>query len=91
MQFSLNSKSPKTRLGSFIKGKLLEHTTKRFDGIEKQALTPQFSRATLLDPRCKKVAFGVTENANDAEASVVSEIASLMGNVSNTGKYIIYK
>ncbi|XP_050062434.1 E3 SUMO-protein ligase ZBED1-like [Aphis gossypii] len=84
LQFSLNSKSPKTRLGSFIKGKLLEHTTKRFDGIEKQALTPQFSRATLLDPRCKKVAFGVTENENDAEASVVSEIASLMGNVSNT-------
>lgn len=91
MQFSLNSKSPKTPLGSFIKDRLLENTTKRFDGIEKQALTPQFSRATLLDPRCKKVAFGVAENANDAEISLVSEIASLIRNVSNTGKYIIYK
>lgn len=86
---SLNSKSPKTRLGIFIKGRLLDSTTKRFDGIEKQALTPQFSRATLLDPMCKKVAFGVAENANDAEDSVISEIASLMRNASNTGKYII--
>ncbi|KAF0691848.1 zinc finger BED domain-containing protein 1-like, partial [Aphis craccivora] len=84
LQLSLNSKSPKTRLGIFIKGRLLDSTTKRFDGIEKQALTPQFSRATLLDPRCKKVAFGVAENANDAEDSVISEIASLMRNASNT-------
>jgi len=88
---SLNSKSPKTRLAIFIKGRLLEYTTKSFDGIEKQTLTPHFSRATLLDPRCKKVAFGMAENANDAEDSIVSEIASLMRNVSNTGKYIIYK
>lgn len=63
----------------------------RFDGIEKQALTPHFSVATLLDPRCKKVAFGLAQNANDAEASLVAETATLIRNVSNTGKYIIYK
>jgi len=88
LQCSLNSKSPKTRLGSFIKGRLSENVSRRFDGIEKQTLTPHFSRATLLDPRCKKVAFGLAQNANDAEASLVAETATLMRNVSNTGKNI---
>jgi len=91
LQCSLNAKSPRTRLGSFIKDRLLDNTSMRFDGIEKQALTPHFSVATLLDPRCKKVAFGLAQNANDAEASLVAETATLIRNVSNTGKYIIYK
>lgn len=56
---SFGTKIQKTRLGHFIKTRLMENVTKRFDGIEKQVLTPHFSRATLLDPRFKKVAFGL--------------------------------
>uniref|UniRef100_A0A2S2R790 Zinc finger BED domain-containing protein 1 n=1 Tax=Sipha flava TaxID=143950 RepID=A0A2S2R790_9HEMI len=84
LQCSLGLKCPKTRQGNYIKERLLENTSKRFDGIENQTITPHFSRATLLDPRCKKVAFGLTQNANDAEINLVSEISTLMRNVSNT-------
>jgi len=41
-------------------------------------LTPGFSRATLLDTRFKKAAFGVAQNANDAEKYIISEIADLL-------------
>jgi len=65
----------------------MENTSKRFDSLEKQTLTSHFSRATLLDPRCKKVVFGLEVNAKEAETYLVSETAALISNVSNTGKY----
>lgn len=86
MQSSLGSKIPNTHLGNFIKNRLLQNTAKRFDGVEKQTLTPHFSRATLLDPRFKKVAFGLENNANEAERCLITEIATLIRNYSNTGK-----
>lgn len=86
MQSSLGSKNPSTYLGNFMKNKLLQNVAKRFDGIEKQTLTLHFSRATLLDPRCKKDAFGLENNANEAERCLVTEIAVLIRNDSNTGK-----
>lgn len=86
MQSSLGTKNPKTRLGIFIKDRLIENTTMRFDSLEKQTLTPHFSRATLLDPRCKKAVFGLEVNAKEAETYLVSETAVLISNVSNNGK-----
>ncbi|XP_050056116.1 E3 SUMO-protein ligase ZBED1-like [Aphis gossypii] len=80
LQTSLNSKIPKTYLGRFIKSNLTLQINRRFEGIEKQSLTPYFSRATLLDPRCKKAAFAVEENASDVEKSIVSEVASMTNN-----------
>jgi len=75
-------------MGQALKNKLISHVTKRFDGFEKQTLTPSFSRATLLDPRFKKVAFSIEENANEAEKFVILEIADLL-DTSNAvdGKY----
>ncbi|XP_022165454.1 zinc finger BED domain-containing protein 1-like [Myzus persicae] len=84
LQSSLASKNPNTQLGIFIKNRLMENTTKRFDSLEEQTLTPHFSRATLLDPRCKKVVFGLEVNAKEAETCLVSETAALISNVSNT-------
>jgi len=69
---------PRTLIGRVLKTNLISNTTKRFDGFEKQTLTPNFSRATLLDPRFKKVIFGIEENANEAENYVISEIADLL-------------
>lgn len=90
MQTSLNSKIPKTPLGRFIKSNLTSQVNRRFEGIEKQSLTPYFSRATLLDPRCKKAAFAVEENASDAEQNIVLEVASMTNNtLEDTGKYLI--
>lgn len=87
MQTSLNGKNPKTRLGHFVKQNLLANINKRFESVEEQTLVPYFSRITLLDPRCKKAAFAVESNATEAEKSIVLEIASLMQNVTETGKY----
>ncbi|XP_050062310.1 E3 SUMO-protein ligase ZBED1-like [Aphis gossypii] len=84
LQTSLNGKNPKTCLGQFVKQNLLSNISRRFESIEKQTLVPYFSRATLLDPRCKKVAFGVESNATDAEKSIISEITSLMHNAAET-------
>ncbi|CAI6358217.1 unnamed protein product [Macrosiphum euphorbiae] len=77
LQTSLCSKSPKTSVGRFIKSNLVAQVNWRFEGIETQSLFPYFSRATLLDPRFKKAAFGVEQNASEAERSIISEIASL--------------
>jgi len=87
LQTSLNGKNPKTCLGQFVNQNLLSNIFRRFESIEKQTLVPYFSRATLLDPRCKKVAFGVESNATDAEKSIISDITSLMHNAAETGKY----
>ncbi|XP_008189600.1 zinc finger BED domain-containing protein 1-like [Acyrthosiphon pisum] len=54
LQISLGSKNPTMLLGNCIKQRLIEDTAKRFESIEKQGLTSNFSRATLLDRRCKK-------------------------------------
>jgi len=69
---------PRTLIGQALKTNLTGNITKRFDDFEKQTITWSFSRATLLDPRIKKVAFGIDENANEAEKFVISEIADLL-------------
>lgn len=66
----------RTLIGQALKTNLIGNITKRFDDFEKQTITPSFSRATLLDPRFKKVAFGIDEN--EAEKFVISEIADLL-------------
>lgn len=70
----------------YIKNKLIENTNRCFDSLEKQTITPHFSRATSLDPRCKKVAFGSEQNTNETERYLINETAALIINASNTGK-----
>jgi len=89
LQTSLNSKTPRTSFGRFIKSNLLTQVNKSFEEIEKQSLLPYFSRATLLDPRCKKAAFAFEQNASDAEKNIILEIASLTNNTLDASKYLI--
>ncbi|CAI6373453.1 unnamed protein product [Macrosiphum euphorbiae] len=72
---SVNNKVPVTLTGNFLKKKLLEQTTKRFDDIEEMYPSQFYAKATLLDPRFKKAAFTSNDNANDAEQEVQKEIA----------------
>ncbi|XP_050057178.1 E3 SUMO-protein ligase ZBED1-like [Aphis gossypii] len=78
LQIALTNKDPSTIIGILLKSNLHENIRSRFQGIEKQSLVPHFGRATLLDPRCKKVAFKNEQNASDAEASITAEVASLL-------------
>lgn len=72
---SVNNKNPVTYTGKFLKKKLLEETTKRFNDIEEMYPSHLYSKATILDPRFKKAAFISNENANTAEQEVQKEIA----------------
>lgn len=89
LQVSLNCKNPKTYFGRYLKNNLLDNTNKRFEGVEKQTLMPYFSNAILLDPRCKKAAFALENNKTEAEKSIISEVASLMHNTTDTGKHTV--
>lgn len=71
-------KVPRTNLGKLLVTQLMDSVRQRFQSVEKLQPVPHFAKATYLDPRCKKAAFGVLVNANEAESSVISEIAGLI-------------
>lgn len=68
----------RTYLGQLLKQKLLENLNSRFKLIEEQNPKPEFSRATLLDPRFKKLAFHHTMNAENVEKSITDVYRSLL-------------
>jgi len=47
----------RTYLSQLLKQNLLGNLNSRFKLIEEQSPKPEFSRATLLDPRFKKLAY----------------------------------
>lgn len=91
LQGTLALKIPKTHIGQVLKKNLTDNTIKRFDGFEKQTLSPYFSRATLLDPRFKKAAFGIEENANEAEKSIISEVANILNTINVDNEHASYE
>jgi len=70
----------RTYLGKlFLQKKLLENLNSQFKRIKEQNPKPEFSRATLLDPFCKKLVFQNITDAENVELSLlISEI--LIGN-----------
>ncbi|XP_050062932.1 E3 SUMO-protein ligase ZBED1-like [Aphis gossypii] len=78
LHISLVSKQMRIYLGQLLKQKLLGNLNSRFKLIEEQNLKPEFSRATLLDPRFKKLAFQHTINAENAEKSITDELSLLI-------------
>lgn len=68
----------RTYLGQLLKEKLLENLNSRFELVEEQNSKPEFSRATLLDPRFKKLAFQHTINAENVEKSISDELSLLI-------------
>lgn len=49
---------------------MLESLNSRFKLIEEQNPKPEFSRATILDPRFKKLVFQNIANTDNAEKSI---------------------
>ncbi|KAL4103950.1 hypothetical protein QTP88_019267 [Uroleucon formosanum] len=78
LHISLVSKQMRTYLGQLLKQKLLGSLNSRFKLIEEQNPKPEFSRATLLDPRFKKLAFQHTINAENVEKSITDELSLLI-------------
>ncbi|KAG8234074.1 hypothetical protein J437_LFUL013570 [Ladona fulva] len=61
---------PATTVGERLKEVLLENFSKRLSPYEKQIIP---STATILDPRFKKMAFGLEENASEAYNHIQDE------------------
>lgn len=63
----------------------MNNVRNRFQSLEKLLPIPYYANAAFLDPRSKKACFTNQQNANDAEASIISEIVGLVQN-QTTGK-----
>lgn len=79
----------RTCLGQLLKKKLLDNLNSRFKLIEEQNPKREFSRATLLDPRFKKLAFLHTINAENVEKSITYELSLLISENFNGKELII--
>ncbi|CAI6342938.1 unnamed protein product [Macrosiphum euphorbiae] len=80
LQNTLSKKNPRTSQGKFLREQLLNNVRNRFQSLEKLLPIPYYANAAFLDPRSKKACFTNQQNANDAEASIISEIVGLVQN-----------
>ncbi|CAH1114870.1 unnamed protein product [Psylliodes chrysocephalus] len=70
-QYTLRNINTVTEVGTALKLKLLETMNRRFGGFETSKIV---AKASFMDPRFKKLAFGNEENANSAEKWVSEEL-----------------
>lgn len=75
LQFSLRNMTPSTIIGEALKCDLIEIINRRLGILEKNRIV---ACATFLDPRFKKIGFGVEENANNAQKWVSDEVIKLI-------------
>lgn len=75
MQSSLRSIVAETEIGEKLKNTLIEITTRRLEGHESNKIV---AKATFLDPRFKKCAFGTEGNTANAQKWVTKELTQLV-------------
>lgn len=66
LKHAVKSLSLRTDVAVFLKSKLLEVLHKRFSAWEQNKIA---GKATVLDPRFMKTAFGLKDNADNSERS----------------------
>ncbi|XP_046686986.1 E3 SUMO-protein ligase ZBED1-like [Homalodisca vitripennis] len=74
LQSVLIKKNPQTDAGKHLKSSLIEVIDKRLNVYENNRTS---AKATFLDPRFKKKAFGVESNAQNAQKWVIEELTKL--------------
>lgn len=79
LQYSVNKVNCVTDIGNKLKSDLLTIITRRLGSYERDKIS---AKATLLDPRYKKQAFGLRDNADNAEKWVLEELGSLFAEAS---------
>lgn len=73
LQYSLNQVTCQSDIGKKLKTDLSGIISRRLSGYEKNKIS---AKATFLDPRYKKQAFGSKENADNAEKWVLEELGN---------------
>lgn len=75
LQNAINTKTPETSHGKFLQRSLANEVEKRLGVYETNRTA---AKATFLDPRLKKKAFGSELNANNAQMSIINELKDYM-------------
>jgi hypothetical protein len=68
LQHTVRNKRPETDAGILLKNSLVAIVTRPLGSLEKDKIV---SKSTLLDPKFKKTAFGLTDNADNAKKWLV--------------------
>lgn len=75
LQHALCNIIPSTDIGRRLRNSLMEMVSRRLGHLESNKIV---AKATILDPRFKKTAFGVDENSNNAQKWLVEELAAMI-------------
>ncbi|KAK9739869.1 hypothetical protein QE152_g8698 [Popillia japonica] len=75
LQHSLKATNPITQTGQYLKTALQEIISRRLGSFETNKIV---ANATFLDPRFKKVGFGLEENANNSQKWATDELTQLI-------------
>lgn len=75
LQYSLRNMTPTTEIGIWLQSKLVEIISRPLGILE---LNKIVAKSTFLDPRFKKTAFGIDENAKSTQIWITDEIALVL-------------
>lgn len=74
-QYMLKNLRTETTIGIEFKNKLIDVVGRRLGNLEKDKIV---AKSTLLDPRLKKTAFGLQENADNAHKWICEELTNMI-------------
>lgn len=75
LQFTLGNIKPKTNPGQLLKTALSNSISRRLGSLEGDKIS---SKSTFMDPRLKKMAFGLMENANKVQKWIEEELCTII-------------
>lgn len=75
LQYMLKNLRTETTIGIEFKNKLIDVVGRRLGNLEKDKIV---AKSTLLDPRLKKTAFGLQENADNAHKWICEELTNMI-------------
>jgi len=76
LQYMLKNLRTETTIGNEFKNKLIDVVGRRLGNLEKNKIV---AKSTFLDPRLKKTAFGLQENADNAHKWICEELTNMIG------------
>ncbi|XP_008182397.1 zinc finger BED domain-containing protein 1-like [Acyrthosiphon pisum] len=80
LQFTLGNIKPKTNSGRLLKTALSNSVSRRLGSLEGDKTS---SKSTFIDPRLKKTAFGLVENANQVQKWIEEELCAMISENTN--------
>jgi len=80
LQYTIGKRTPKTAIGQILKTTLLNAVSRRLGSLEGNKIV---AKSTFIDPRFKKTAFGLTENASNVQKWICDELCAITSEPDN--------